>query len=331
MLMRREENWRRGGRTRAGANGNRTVQQLTNGLGWFSVGLGLAELLIPGRVARLSGLKDTRAHRTLLRFYGGRELAAGIGILSQKQPAAWLWGRVAGDAVDLTSLGAAFVSSSSNRKRLTVATATVAGVTALDIYCGQEMNWIEKYGRRSLDGHVHVERSIFIARSPEEVYTFWQNFENFPKFMRHVESVQRSGDGRSRWRVAAPGGATVDWDAEIVENRPNSLIAWRTVGESDVEMIGSARFDRAPGGRGTIVRVAIEYAPPGGAFGAAAVKLFGKKPEQQLGDDLHRFKQLIETGVITHSDASIHLVMHPARPPHSGDLIQTPSGVLQPV
>jgi uncharacterized membrane protein len=327
-LMRMKEDWRRGGRTRPSANGNRTIEKLANGLGWFSVGLGLAELLIPKHIARLSGIRDTRARRSQLRFYGGRELAAGIGILSQRRPDGWLWGRVAGDAVALTTLGTAFVSSDSNRKRLTVATAAVAGITALDIYCGQQMNQIEKYGRRSLSSDIGAERSIVIDRSPEEVYRFWQNFENFPKFMRHVEAVQRTGDRRSHWRVTAPAGGTVEWDAEIVEDRPNSLIVWRTLGEADVDMVGSVTFDPAPGGRGTIVRVETEYASPGGTFAADAARLLGEEQEQQLYDDLRRLKQLIETGVITQS---VHPGMHPAQPPHRGEQIQTPSGRLQPV
>jgi uncharacterized membrane protein len=145
------------------------------------------------------------------------------------------------------------------------------------------------------------------------VYSFWRNFENFPRFMSHLESVQASGD-RSRWRAKAPFGGTVEWEAEIVVDRPNEEIAWRSLKGALVPNQGSVRFTPAPGGRGTEVRVELQYEPPAGVVGAAIAKFFGEEPKQQIQGDLRRFKQMMEPGEVLHSDASIHRGMHPARP-----------------
>jgi uncharacterized membrane protein len=143
---------------------------------------------------------------------------------------------------------------------------------------------------------IKVEKSVTINRSPEELYTFWRNFENLPRFMTHLESVHVTGANRSHWVAKAPAGSTVEWDAEIYNHKDNELIAWRTLEGADVDSAGSVRFEPAPGGRGTVVRVTLKYDPPGGAVGALVARLFGENPEQQIDDDLRRFKQLMETG-----------------------------------
>jgi uncharacterized membrane protein len=115
----------------------------------------------------------------------------------------------------------------------------------------------------------------------------------------------------------------VEWDAETLEDRPNSLIRWRSTADSDVVNAGTVRFDEAPGKRGTIMRVDMSYDPPGGALGSLFAKLFGKDADQQLYDDLRWLKQILEVGEIVNSDASIHTGMHAARPPK-----KTPSNLL---
>ena len=154
-----------------------------------------------------------------------------------------------------------------------------------------------------------------INRSPEEIYHFWRDFQNLPRFMDHLESVDVLDERRSHWRAKAPAGKTVEWDAEIIEDRPNELIAWRSLENADVPNTGSVRFVPAPGGRGTEVHVELKYDPPGGAVGVAIAKLFGEEPNQQVATDLRRFKQVMETGEVVQSDASIHRGPHPARPP----------------
>jgi uncharacterized membrane protein len=149
-----------------------------------------------------------------------------------------------------------------------------------------------------------VTRVITIGRPAEELYQFWRKLENLPRFMRHLESVQTMDERRSHWKVQAPLGRTVEWDAEITEDRPNERIAWRSLPGADVTNSGSVSFERAPGGRGTVVRVELQYDPPGGAIGATFAKLFGKAPEQEVQEDLRAFKQVIETGEVVQSDAT---------------------------
>lgn len=146
---------------------------------------------------------------------------------------------------------------------------------------------------------MRAKRAMTINRRPEELYDFWRHFENLPRFMRHVESVEtENGGGRSHWRVKGPAGRTVEWDAEITADTPNELIAWRTTGDADVENQGCVRFEPAPGDRGTVVEVEMRYDPPAGVLGASFAKLFGEDPQWQLQDDLRRFKQVMETGEV---------------------------------
>jgi uncharacterized membrane protein len=142
----------------------------------------------------------------------------------------------------------------------------------------------------------HVSQRVTIDRSPEELYEFWRNFENLPRFMEHLEAVYTSDDKRSHWIAKAPAGKSVSWDAEIVNERPNELIAWRSLPGADVPNSGSVRFRRGPEGRGTEVEVLMEYAPPAGIMGVGVAKLFGEEPDQQVADDLRRFKNIMEAG-----------------------------------
>ncbi len=291
-------------------------EQLANALGWFSIGLGLAELLAPRQLANFIGLEDENKHTGLLRFYGARELMAGVGILSkQEQPASWVWARVAGDMLDLASLAAAFRSENADKSRLAAATAAVLGVTALDVMCAQTLSLADTHRAGIQPSMPHASTSLFINKSAEEVYRFWRNFENLPRFMRHVESVQNLDSGRSHWRARVPGGFHLDWQAETVDDRPNSLIGWRSIEGSELFTAGTVRFDRAGGNRGTNVTLDLHYAPPGGALTAAAAKFFEGGVQLKMKEDLRALKQLLEVGEIVKSDASIHAGMHAARPP----------------
>ena len=135
--------------------------------------------------------------------------------------------------------------------------------------------------------------------------------------MRHLASVTTIDEKRSRWVVKGPADLRVEWIAEIVADRVNEAIIWRSIQGADVDNSGSVQFVRAPGGRGTEVWVEIAYNAPGGRLGAAVAKLFGKEPSQQVQGELRRLKQLHETGEVVHSDASIHRGLHPARPTRS--------------
>jgi uncharacterized membrane protein len=278
-----------------------SAERLARGLGWFSVGLGLAELLLPGAIARLAG--GHGKHTGLVRLYGLRELASGTMIFSQgRRPAAGVWSRVAGDAIDLATLGVAFLMPSTNKAGVTFAAANVLSVTALDVICAQELS--REAGKMTDDGAIRTRRSIAINRPREELYRYWRDFQNLPRFMYHLESVQPLDDRRSHWVTKGPAGRRVEWDSDFTSERPNEMISWRSLEGAEVYNAGSVEFEQRPGGRGTIVRVELEYRPPGGIAGTAFAMLFNASPEQQIYDDLHRFKQIMETGEVVRSDAA---------------------------
>lgn len=151
---------------------------------------------------------------------------------------------------------------------------------------------------------VEARSAITVNAAGADVYRRWRALEELPTFMYHLESVREIGGGRSHWVAKAPAGTTVEWEAETVEDLPGERLSWRSVAGSEVANAGTVTFEPAPAGRGTEVRVHLEYNPPGGALGAAVAKLFGEEPNQQLADDLRRFKQLVETGEIARSDAA---------------------------
>jgi uncharacterized membrane protein len=269
---------------------------VVQGLGWFSVGLGLAELFAPRKVSRLCGIP----YRPLLmRVLGLRELASGVGILSRQQPGFWLKSRVAGDTMDLSLLGASLFAEEAKPSRLAFATCAVAGVTALDMVSSMDAgNGASPSGA----GADHFKRSIIINRSSEELYNLWRNFEQLPQFMQHLISVQTIGEGRSRWVAKGPAGTQLQWDAEIINDKPSELIAWRSLPGGDVDHVGSVRFQPARGGRGTLVRVEMQYRVPAGAAGAAIAKFLAQSPEKQVDVDLRRFKQWVETGEVARTE-----------------------------
>lgn len=153
-----------------------------------------------------------------------------------------------------------------------------------------------------LDHAIRVEKTVTINKPAAELYTFWRNLENLPKFMQHVKSVQVQDNTHSHWVANAPLNQSIEWDAIIVKDDPNHLIAWTSADAAAIENSGLVRFQPVSGDRGTEVKVVMEYQPPGGVLAAAIAKLFGEEPEQQIGDELNRFKQLMETGEIATID-----------------------------
>jgi uncharacterized membrane protein len=153
---------------------------------------------------------------------------------------------------------------------------------------------------------IRVHRSVTINAPPEVLYQFWRRFENLPRFMRHLESVTELDSVHSHWVAKAPAGRMVEWDAEITDAVENQRIAWRSLPESDVPNAGVVEFVPASGGRGTMVHVSLEYSPPGGVVGAMVAKLFGEEPQQQVSDDLRRFKQIIEAGEVPTVEGQPH-------------------------
>jgi uncharacterized membrane protein len=183
-----------------------------------------------------------------------------------------------------------------------------------NIYKALSVSTAKRKGLRASVKHgagIKVEKSVTIDKPVEELFRFWSDFENLPRFLSHLESVRAisgpsnqsdlaSLTGRSsrisHWVARLPAGMKVEWDAEIINEAPNKLIAWRSLEGAGVPNAGSVRFERSPDGRGAEVKVAIEYAPPVGKIGSLLAKLFGEDPERRVAEDLRRFKLLMETG-----------------------------------
>jgi uncharacterized membrane protein len=287
--------------------------QLAHRLGWFSISLGLAEVFAPRLISRL--LVGSDRYANLIRLYGVRELVSALMIFGQgARPTTAMWSRVAGDAVDIATLVAASASPRTNRGGVAIAAASVLGVTALDVYCARQLS-----RETRAEPGIRMTRSVVVNRPPHDLYAFWREFENFPRFMFHVQSVRSTGPGITHWVVNGPAGTTVEWDARITSDVPNELIAWQSLEGSQVDNHGVVRFEPRPGGRGTIVRVDLLYQPPAGRVGKLVATLFNESPEQQIYDDLHRFKQVVETGEVMRSDGS---------PDGMGDVLQQPAQPL---
>lgn len=297
--------------------GSETEIQRSRGLGWFSIGLGAAEAIAPGPVGNLIGIDSGARGRNTLRALGLRELATGAAILRNPRTPTLTLARVGGDLIDLALLGAALSSSRTNRKRAAAAIAMVAGVAAVDALVARQLRQRQQSPAERRRASNRVRAAVTVNCGPDEAYDFWHDFRNFPRFMQHVQAVELLDDGRSHWIANEPGGISLEWTAEITEDSPSEVIAWRSVEGAELPNRGSVRFAPAPGDRGTEVSVEMEYDPPGGAVGSIAAKiaaLFGQSPSEQIQRDLARFKQVIETGEVVKSDASIHPGLHPARP-----------------
>lgn len=328
---RRRHQDRSSGRRR---NERRGAERTARALGWLSIGIGLAEVAAPRVLAKAIGLHDgTIAGRTgsggvsalrsgirgalaaplsrvgarspshdvdpetVLRLFGLREIGTGIGIFARPRDSRWLWARVAGDFLDLAFL--ALQSPRAEPRRLATAAAAVAGVTALDLFSARRLGEPHKPSRTlQKDGSIRIVEAIVVNRTPAECYRAWRDLGKLSGILEHVEEIVQTGPRTSHWRVTGPAGTDVEWDAEITADEPDQLVIWRSVEGSEIENEGSVRFQPGPKGRGALVRVSLRYGPPAGALGSFVATLFGEDPEQQIRDDLRRFKQFLETGEV---------------------------------
>ena len=311
------------------ANGD--MERLARALGWFSLGLGFAQIAAPARVAQLIGVADDDETIAVMRVLGVREIASGLGILTQPKPAPWLWARVGGDAMDLALLRRALSSPRADHNRVTAATAAVAGIAAVDALCGTRLtgDGALHQGQASPlqvqeSGEVHATAAVTVNAPLAEVYAFWEDFRNLPRFMGEFASVEVSDDRRSRWSLTAPAGITLAWEVEIIDATPNQRIAWQTAPGTALDTSGEIRFRTAPGGRGTEVVFDAMFSPPGGELGRKIASFFAEALGTKIGSDLRRCKQLVELGEIVHSDDSVVPGPNPAQPPPT-----VPLGVTQ--
>ncbi len=197
----------------------------------------------------------------------------------------------------LITSGALVLTGLSQRSLRGALLAIAGGTLAYHGATGQRSLQDQAIEATGINKAIRVEKTVTIQnKSPKELYRFWHDFENLPTFMKHLKSVTVVNETRSHWVASAPLGNSVEWDADIITDQENHLIAWASVEEAQVENSGFVRFQSAPEGRGTEVKVVMEYSVPGGALTAAIAKVFGEEPEQQIGDDLRRFKMLMEAG-----------------------------------
>lgn len=279
-----------------------TTSALVKALSGASFGLGVSELVAPGKVAALAGVDDTARSRRVIRALGARECGHGAALLAG--PRRLVWTRVAGDVLDVALLAAGVAARGPGRRRRgAISAVLLTGIGGLDLYTALRT---VGGGGRHLNGARHrtLRAAVTVRRPPEEVYRFWRDLENLPRFMHHLKSVTPAADGQSHWVANAPAGQSVRWDAQITEDEPNRRIAWQSLPGSAIENGGSVEFTPTATGDGTEVRVGIGYHIPGGLFGKAAATLFGESPDQQVNDDLRRFKQILETGQVLRSDGS---------------------------
>jgi uncharacterized membrane protein len=259
-------------------------EQIARGLAWFSVGIGIAQILAPRAIAKISGVPVPPA---LVVACGVRELACGIGLLTQDEAAPWVRARIAGDALDLAALGGGLLVPGADRRRIGVNAAVIGAIAAVDIYCSRDL---ASHGRRLPARHETL--GIDVNRPADELYRFWRDVANLPLVMPHLKSVAVVDSTRSRWVAAGPGGTRIEWDSEIIDDVPNQRVAWRSLEGADVFNAGSVQF--TPSGAGTRVRLELVYELPAGTVGGAIARLFGRHPAQEARADLDAFRQFME-------------------------------------
>lgn len=138
-----------------------------------------------------------------------------------------------------------------------------------------------------------VTRTIMVNAPANEIYSIWSNFENFPHFMKNMESVQKTGDGLSHWIMKGPLGVKLEWDARTTRMDENTRIAWNSLDGGSIKTSGQVTFNQMPEGN-TEITVTLHYVPPLGKLGETIAHLFDN-PEHKLEEDLANFKHYVES------------------------------------
>jgi uncharacterized membrane protein len=263
-------------------------QRLARALGWFSVGLGLTQLVMPRGVARVIGV---RAEPNWLRVLGLRELANGIAILAQPRPSpSALQARVAGDAIDLGLMASAWNARSTDRVRLAAGAGVVLGVTALDILCSRRLSAALVVPRP-----LEIQTSIAIQSSPDKLYRFWRELSNLPRVFSHIDNIRVAEGGRFHVEGKRMLGRSLAWDAQITEDVINQRLGWHTL--PGALIAHSARMQFKPlSAEGTLLSLQMRFEPLVPALVAPLARLLGDTPKQALKSELRRFKQWVEAG-----------------------------------
>lgn len=267
--------------------------QVATALGWFSIGLGAVELLAAGGLARTFGM---RGRENLIRGFGLREIGTGIGLLTARDPAPWLWGRVGGDALDIATLAAQVTPGNRRRGSAVAALGMVAGVAALDAWCAFRLSG--GVGATTTGQPIKVTRVITVARPAAELFQLLREPDTLPRLLAPFATLQPMPDGRMRWTV--DGLRSRSWTSATPREQPDSLVSWQSEpgGEAAIPEL-SMSLQPAPGALGTAVTLAASIVPPGGPLGRKAVQMFGGMVPGAMADaTLHYLKALAETGEI---------------------------------
>lgn len=196
----------------------------------------------------------------------------------------------------LTAAGGAFLTILGLRRGGLLGIIAAAAGGSL-IYKGASGKWPLEDVDLSSSGNsdIDISTSLIINESREKLYSYWRKLENLPSFMKHLEEVDEVTNKRSRWKARVPGGfANLEWEAEIIQEEENSLLAWRSLPDSEIQNSGEVRFEEAPGGMGTRVKTRISYRPPAGEVGEFAAKFFNPAFSEIIKKDLRRFKNYME-------------------------------------
>lgn len=271
------------------SRGRRTAggrpEALARGIGWLSLGLGVARIFAPRAVARITGVPTPRA---LMVVSGLKQLACGLGLLTQQEAAPWIRARIAGDAISLAALSGSLLMPGAPRRRLAVTAAVMGGITALDVYCKHDL---EAHGRRFPPRHETL--GIDVKRPADELYRFWRDVANLPLVLPHLQSVVAVDGTRSHWVARGAGDTAIEWDAEIIDDVPNERIAWRSLEGAPVFSAGAVQFTPTADGA-TRVRLELLYELPAGSIAGAVGQLFGRLPAGAARADLQAFRRHLE-------------------------------------
>lgn len=303
---------------------------MTSGLAWCNIAVGLSQLVAPDALARLIGLRPSHQTRLAMRATGIRELTTGYALLANSQSTAWLWSRLAGDALDLSLLAAGVGRRADDRTRATRAAFAIAGGAVVSVYAAARTGQIQRrlliassayvapkrvvppvseafapavavaVSEMADDAHVALPamrtayQTITVSRPAADLYAFWRDFGNLPSFMHQLESVLCADCARSHWVMRGPGGTRHAWEAEVVADVPGELIAWQMLSDAAAFSAATVRFVPTASGRDTMVHLTLDYSASAGALGDVVARLFGVEPSQQLERDLAAFKRLME-------------------------------------